>query len=83
MATRPKIRDSSVGIATGYGLDGSIPGSGKIYSLLHCVQSGSVGHPDSLSVGTRGSFPWIKRPGHEVPRLIMMELYLHLVTIGF
>jgi hypothetical protein len=52
-------RDSSVGTAMGYGLDGrgSIPGRGKRFSPLHSVQTGSGPHPTSSTMGTRGSFP--------------------------
>jgi hypothetical protein len=48
------ILDSSVGIATGYGLDGlgSIPGRGKRF--LHSVQTGSGPHPASYPMGTDG-----------------------------
>ena len=60
-------RDSSVGIATAYGLDG--PGIesrwGKRFSAP--VQTGSEAHPASYTKGT-GSFPGIKRPGHGVDR---------------
>jgi hypothetical protein len=45
-------RDSSVGIATGYGLDGP----GFDFSLLHSVQTGSGAHPASYPIGTGGSF---------------------------
>jgi hypothetical protein len=46
-----KSRDSSIGIALGYGLDdrGSIPGG--------TVQNGSGVHSASYPMGTRGSFP--------------------------
>jgi hypothetical protein len=55
-------RDSSVGIALGYGLDdrGSrvrFPAGAEDFSLHHCVQNGSGAHPASYPVGTRGSFP--------------------------
>jgi hypothetical protein len=65
-----KSRDSSVGIATGYGLDdrGSrfrFPAGAGNFSLHHRVQNGSGAHPASYSVGTRGSFPGVKRPGRE------------------
>jgi hypothetical protein len=54
-----RIRDSSVGIATGYGLDdrgggSSSPGRVKKISLLHIVQTGSGGHPTSYKMGTGG-----------------------------
>jgi hypothetical protein len=50
-------RDSSVGIATGYGLGGpgSIPSSTGS-SLLHGVQTESGAHSASYPMGTRGSF---------------------------
>jgi hypothetical protein len=56
------IRDSSVGIALGYGLDdrGSkvrFPAGARNFSLHHRVQNGSVAHPASYPMGTRGSFP--------------------------
>jgi len=58
-------RDSSVGVATGYGLDG--PGIefrwGRDFSSP--VQSGPGVHPASCTVGT-GSFPGVKRPGRGV-----------------
>jgi hypothetical protein len=55
---RKRKRDSSVSIATGYGLDneGSIPGRVKIFSLLHSVQTSSGAHPASHPMGTEGSF---------------------------
>jgi hypothetical protein len=54
--------DSSVGIALGYGLDdrGSrfrFPAGAGNFSLHHCVRNGSVAHPASYPMGTRGSFP--------------------------
>jgi hypothetical protein len=57
-----KSRDSSVGIALGYGLDdrGSrvrfSAGAGN-FSLRHRFQNGSGAHPASYPMGTRGSFP--------------------------
>jgi hypothetical protein len=56
-----KSRDSSVGIALGYGLDdlGSrvrlSVGAGN-FSLHHRIQNGSGAHPASFPMGTRGSF---------------------------
>jgi hypothetical protein len=47
-------RDSSVGIAIGYGLDG--PGIDS-----SPVQTGTGAHPASYTIGT-GSFPGVKRP---------------------
>ena len=58
-------RDSSVGIATRYGLDG--PGIeyrwGARFSAL--VQTGPAAHPASCTMCTMstGSFPDVKRPG--------------------
>jgi hypothetical protein len=56
-----KSRDSSVGIALGYGLDdrGSkvrFPAGAGYFSLHHRVQNGSGAHPASYPVGNRGSF---------------------------
>jgi hypothetical protein len=63
-------RDSLVGIALGYGLDdrGSrvrFPAGVGNFSLHHRVQNGSGAHPASCRMGTRGSFPGVKRPGRE------------------
>ena len=56
-----RSRDSSVGIATRYGLDG--PGiksrCGARFSAP--VQTGSEAHPASYTMGT-GSFPGVKQP---------------------
>jgi hypothetical protein len=54
-------RDSSGGIALGYGLDdrGSrvrFPAGAGNFSLHHRVQNGSGAHPASYPLGTRGSF---------------------------
>ena len=54
-------RDSSVGIATRYGLDG--PGGGTRFSAP--VQSVPWLHPASCIMGT-GSLPGLKRPGRGV-----------------
>jgi hypothetical protein len=53
-------RDSSVGIATGYGLDDQggwefESRQGQKFSLLHIVQTGSGVHPTSYKMGTGGS----------------------------
>jgi len=78
-------RDSSVGIATHYGLD--FPGiespCGDRFSAP--VQTGPEAHPASYAMGT-GSFPRVKRPGRGVdhpPRSRAeikerVELYLYL-----
>jgi hypothetical protein len=56
-----KSRDSSVGIALGYGMDdrGSrfrFPAGAGNFSLYHSIQNGSGVHPASYPMGTRGSF---------------------------
>jgi hypothetical protein len=61
-------RDSSVGIALGYGLDdrGSrvrFPVGAENFSLSHRVQNGSGAHPAFYPMGTRGSFPGGKAAG--------------------
>jgi hypothetical protein len=60
-----KGRDSSVGIATRYGMEG--PGiesrCGARFSSL--VQTVPGAHPASYTMGT-GSFPGVKRPGRGV-----------------
>jgi hypothetical protein len=61
-------RDSSDGIALGYGLDdrGSrvrFPAGAGNFSLNHRVQNGSGAHSASYPMGTRGSFPGGKAAG--------------------
>jgi hypothetical protein len=63
-------RDSSVGITLGYGLDDRdsrvrFPAGAGNSSLHHRVQNGSGAHPASYSMGTRFSFPGVKRLGRE------------------
>jgi hypothetical protein len=63
-----KSRDSSVGIALGYGLDyrGSkvrFPAGAGNFPLHHRVQNGFGAHPASYPMGTRGSFPGDKAAG--------------------
>jgi hypothetical protein len=63
-----KSRDSSVGIALGYGLDGRgskfrVPAGAGNFSLHHRVQDGSGAHPASYPMGTRGFFPGGKAAG--------------------
>jgi hypothetical protein len=60
-------QDSSVGIATGYGLDDRgvrvrVPVV-LIFFLPHVVQTGSGAHPASSPVGTGVSFRGVKWPG--------------------
>jgi hypothetical protein len=59
-----KSRDSTVGIATGYGLDGrgSIPGKGQEI-ILRSFQTGFGTHPASYPMGTEGLFPRGKAVG--------------------
>jgi hypothetical protein len=78
-------RDSSVGIATRYGLDGPVIesrwGGGRFSAP---VQTGCVAHPASYTVGT-GSFPGVKKPGRGVDHPLppsaevkeRVELYLY------
>jgi hypothetical protein len=54
--------DSSVSIATGYGLEDCMvwvrfPITAGNISLHHRVQTGSGAHPTSFPIGTGGSFP--------------------------
>jgi hypothetical protein len=76
-------RDSSVSIATGYGLEFD-PWQGQDFSLLCSIQTSSGAHPASYPMGTGGDFPrgevarvwsWSHLP--LVPRPWMVELYLH------
>ena len=55
-------RDSSVGIATRYGLDGQGIESRWGARFSAPVQTGPGAHPASCTKGT-GSFPGVKRPG--------------------
>jgi hypothetical protein len=61
-------RNSSVGIAVGYGLDdlGSrvrFPAGAGNFSFHHRVQNGSAAHPASYPMGIRSSFPGGKAVG--------------------
>jgi hypothetical protein len=61
-------RDSSVGIAIGYGLDGRgsrfrFPAGAGNFSLRHRVQNGSGAYPASYLMGSRGSSPGGKAAG--------------------
>jgi hypothetical protein len=61
-------RDSSVGVATGYELEGwgSILGRGKVFSLTHSVQTGSEAYQVLYPMGTGDFSPGrIKRSGRE------------------
>jgi hypothetical protein len=49
---KKRSRDISVGRATGL-----IPGSGKIFFVLHHVQTGFGTRPVSYKMGTEGCFP--------------------------
>jgi hypothetical protein len=83
-------RDSSVGIAIGYGLEDRMigvqfPAGAGNFSLRHRVQTGSGAHPASYSMGIGGSFLEVKRPrreaNHSPPSSAkvkgFIELYLH------
>jgi hypothetical protein len=73
-----KSRDSSVGIALGYGLDDRssrvrfLAGAGS-FSLHHRVQNGSRTHPASHPMGARDSFPGGKAAE------MKLTTHLHLV----
>jgi hypothetical protein len=78
LAPDGKGRDSSVGIAMGYGLDGR----GRIFSLVHSIHTGSGVHLSSYTVGTlnpgkssRGVKLFIHL--HLMSSLKMVELYLY------
>jgi hypothetical protein len=78
-------RDSSVDIESGYGMYGRGSNSSRVrnFSLMHSVQTGSEAHPVFFTGGTSDFSVVVKRPVgeaghyHLVPRLKMMELYLH------
>jgi hypothetical protein len=85
-----KSRDSSVGIALGYGLDDRgfrvrFPTGAGNFSLHHRVQNSSKAHLVFYPTGTKGSFPGVKRPGREADNSPpssaefkeWVELYLH------
>jgi hypothetical protein len=57
-----RCRDSSVGIATGYGVDGSRIESRWGARFFAHVQTDPEAHPAFCTMGT-GSFPGLKRPG--------------------
>jgi len=57
--------DSSVGITTGYGLNGPRIESRCRTRFSAPVQNGPGAHPASCIMGT-GSFPGVKWPGHGV-----------------
>jgi hypothetical protein len=69
-----KSRDSSVGIATGYGLDGLglIPGRTRDFSPFYSVNTGFGAYPASYPVCTGG-----KSGLHLVLRSGMVDIYLH------
>jgi len=79
-----KGRDSSVGIATRYGPEGSGIESRWAAKFSELVQTVPGAHPASCAKGT-GSFLGVKRPGsgddqpaHLAPRLKEEQSYLYL-----
>jgi hypothetical protein len=77
-------RNSSVGIALGYGLDdrGSrFPAGAGNFSLHRRVQNGSGTHPASYPMATGGSFSGGKAADHSPPSSAVVKewvkLYLH------
>jgi hypothetical protein len=58
-------RDSSVGIAARYVLDGPVVESRWVAKFISPVQTGPWAHPASYIMGT-GPFPGVKRPGSGV-----------------
>jgi hypothetical protein len=73
-----KSWDSTVGIATGYGLDDQGVGVrvpvGQKSSFLHVVQTGSEVHQTSYPMGTGSSFPGGKAAG------VKLTTHLQVVT---
>jgi hypothetical protein len=69
-------RDSSVGMALGYGLDDRssrvrFPMGFGNFSLHHRIQNGSGSHPASYPRDTRGSSPGgVRQPGREADHLL-------------
>jgi hypothetical protein len=66
----PKTRDSSVGMALGYGLDDRgcrlrFPAAAVNFSLNHRAPNGSGAHPASYPMDTRALSLGVKRPGRE------------------
>ena len=74
-------RDSSVGVANRYGLDGPGIESRWRARFFVPVQTGPAAHPASYAMGT-GSFPGVKRPGrgadHQLPSSAEVEGRLEL-----
>jgi hypothetical protein len=54
----------STGLQAGWSVVWVLAGPGN-FSLDHCIQTSSRANPISYSMGTRGSFPGVKWPGHE------------------
>jgi hypothetical protein len=79
--------DSSVGIATGYGLGGKLIGS-RWGGVFPSLQTGHKAQPASYTMGT-GSFPEVKRPSlgvdhppHLQPRLKKEYRYISTPPLG-
>ena len=82
-------RDSSVGIATRYGLDCPEMESRWEARFSAPVQTGTGSHPAPYTMGT-GSFLWVKQPGrgvdhppHLVPWLKKEYSYTSTLHLGF
>jgi hypothetical protein len=74
-------RDSSVGIATHYGLDGARIESRWGARFSAPVQIGPGAYPASYTVGT-GSFPGVKRPGCGVDHSPLLAPRLQVKNLG-
>jgi hypothetical protein len=82
-----KSRASSVGIATGYGLDGPGSISGRDRRFFGTsFQIGSGSHSASIQWVARALSPEVKRPGYETDysppssaEVKNVELYLHSI----
>jgi hypothetical protein len=74
-------RDSSVGIANRYGLDGPGIESRWEARFSATVQTGSGNHPASHTVGT-GSLSCVDKPPHVEPRLKREYSYISTPLLG-
>jgi hypothetical protein len=76
--TLQKSRNSSVGIATGWVLDGPgfIADGARDFCLLHSVLTGSGFHPASYAMGTGDCFLGIKWLGREAEHSFPLSAYV-------